>query len=258
MTLSSELRRLFGGKSKNNTVPAVDWTEITVPEEDEVFPETENGAVSAEEKPEEGTADETAEEPDTETERKPVDKAMLNAMAGHCDPLTAEGLVEDFLNRDWDEIAGFVSDFVFGKKSCLTCYQQRIYRKYPGEARTMLAPVLEELPGESFFAVLECFDFTENPGVFHRAALLLDETEGENLGPAFRGLTAFPSPEGITLIGKVLERDDWRAKMKAASALAEVGAVSYASAVRASAEDCDETVKAGLYAIAEKMEEETV
>ena len=51
-----------------------------------------------------------------------------------------------------------------------------------------------------------------------------------------------------------LDHENWRLKMKAASALGEMEALRCAPRIREAAEKCDATVKAGLLAIADRME----
>ena len=74
------------------------------------------------------------------------------------------------------------------------------------------------------------------------------------MGKAFAVLVACPSKEGESLLCSYLDADDWRVKMKAASALFDGHFTDSIEAIRAAASACDDTVRAGLELIADQME----
>ncbi|MGN0963229.1 MAG: hypothetical protein ACI4PP_06595 [Clostridia bacterium] len=74
------------------------------------------------------------------------------------------------------------------------------------------------------------------------------------MGTAFAVLASVPSKDSENLLCSYLDHENWRLKMKAASALSEMKAFRCGPRIREAAEKCDATVKAGLLAIADQME----
>lgn len=219
MSLSSFFRRFSRRDEKEKNGTAMLWVELQVPEAME-----------------------------------PVDKKILNTLAGKGDPLTAEDAVAEFLGYGWERIKNEVYAFFTGKKPCLQLYLRRILAAYPEEAGRMLQYCLDEMPHEQRLIFIGATGGDDPRRVAEEVKKLLPELEPEELGVAFSVLTACPSEAAEKLLCSFLEQEDWRLKMKAASALAEGNYKGSAAAVRRAAEQCDATVKAGLELIAEQME----
>lgn len=185
---------------------------------------------------------------------EPVDKKILSALAGKGDPLTAEDAVSEFLSYGWERIKNEVYAFFTGKKPCLQRYLRRILKAYPQEAERMLGYCFEEMPNEQRLIFLGATCGDEPQRVAEEVKKILPELEADELGVAFSVLTSCPCDAAEALLCSYLEQEDWRLKMKAASALAEGNYYHSAKAIRRAASRCEPTVKAGLELIAKQME----
>lgn len=221
MSLSSFLRRLFrrDPKEKAKTPEEMLWIELQVPED-----------------------------------IAPIDKKILNALSGKSDPLTAEASFAEFLDFGWERIKNEVYAFFTGKKPCLQPYLKRILKAYPEECAKLLGYCFQEMPAEKRLVFLGVCGADDPDRAAEEVKAILPALEAEEIGMAFAVLAACPSRKGEELLCSYLEHEDWRFKMKAASALEEGGFRDSAAAIRAAAEQCDDTVKAGLCVIADKME----
>lgn len=219
MSLSSFFRRLFRRGEKEKSREEVLWVELKVPEDIE-----------------------------------PVDKKILNALSGKSDPLLAEAAVTEFLDYGWERIKKEVYAFFTGKKVCLQPYLKRILATYPEETARLLDYCFDEMPYEQRLIYLSVC-CSENPErAVSEVKKVLPELEPEEIGTAFAVLVACPSEEGEALLRSYLENDDWRLKMKAASALKDGQFVGSIESIRNAAVSSDATVRAGLELIADQME----
>ncbi|MBR5328660.1 MAG: hypothetical protein IKV45_00475 [Firmicutes bacterium] len=219
MSLSSFFRRLFHRAEKQKTPAEMLWIELQVPESVE-----------------------------------PVDKKILNALSGKSDPLSAEALVAEFMDYGWDRIKNEVYAFFTGKKPFLAPYLKRILKAYPEETLRLLGYCFEEMPSEQRLVFLGATCAEDPVRAAKEVGKILPELEPEEMGAAFGVLSACPSQEGEVLLCSYLEHEDWRLKMKAASALAEGNYTNSIERIRSAAAGCDDAVKAGLELIAEQME----
>ncbi|MBQ4092772.1 MAG: hypothetical protein IJO94_01165 [Firmicutes bacterium] len=219
MSLSSFFRRLFGRSEKTKSREEMLWVELKVPE-------------------------------DTE----PVDKKILNALSGKSDPLSAEAAVTEFLDYGWERIKNEVYAFFTGKKPCLHPYLKRILHVYPEETARLLDYCFEDMPYEQRLIFLSVGCAEQPDRAVAEVKKILPELEVEEIGTAFAVLVACPSAEGEALLCSYLEKEDWRLKMKAASALKDGKFNNSIEAIRKAASSCDDTVRAGLEMIADQME----
>lgn len=180
---------------------------------------------------------------------EPVDKKILNALAGKGEPLTAEADVAEFLSYDWSRIKNLVYEFATGAKPCLMPYFQRILDTYPNSALSLLSRCEGEMAKEP--RLLYYARFKENAERLAREAeRLLPRAEAEERTLIFQLLGKCPSERGCNLLVKALEDADWRVAMKAASALAETGEARYGDAVAAAAAQREPGIAKGMEAIA--------
>ncbi|MGM9567899.1 MAG: hypothetical protein ACI3W6_06950 [Clostridia bacterium] len=221
MSLTSFFQRLFHRSPDKVSSEEMLWTELKVPEDME-----------------------------------PIDKKILNAFAGKADPLRGEEALAEFLDCGWERIKNEVYAFAVGKKNCLPTYFKRILDAYPEESFKLLECCFGEMSPERRLLYLSLRGKDNPRMVSDEVRKILPELEPEELSMAFSVLTAIPSAEGEELVCSYLEKDDWRLKMKAASALREMKAVHCVPRIRKAAESCDDTVGAGLNAIADEMEKE--
>ncbi|MBQ1252109.1 MAG: hypothetical protein IIY02_04255 [Firmicutes bacterium] len=219
MSITSFLRRLFRRDPKEKSAEELLWIELQVPETTE-----------------------------------PVDKKILNALSGKSDPLSAEVAFTEFLGYGWDRIKNEVYAFFTGKKPCLQPYLKRILQAFPEESKKLLGYCFKEMPAEQRLVFLAVCYADDPDGAAAEVESVLPELEAEEIGMAFAVLVSCPSERGEKLLCSYLEHDDWRLKMKAASALAEGHFEQSVAAIRAAAERCDDTVEAGLLLIADEME----
>lgn len=219
MSLSSLFRRFFRRNEKKKTPEEMLWIELQVPETTE-----------------------------------PVDKKILNALSGKSDPLAAEAAVSEFLDYGWDRIKNEVYAFFTGKKTCLQPYLKRILKKYPEESSRMLGYCFDEMPAENRLIFLGVACTEDSSRAVAEVTNVLPELAPEEMGMAFAVLSACPSKEGEALLCSYLEHDDWRVKMKAASALCDGNFTGSICAIRNVAENCEDFVRAGLEKIADNME----
>lgn len=187
-------------------------------------------------------------------EIEPIDKKILNALSGKADLFTAEAALTEFLGYGWERIKNEVYAFATGNKVCLTPYFKRILGTYPEECAKLLRYCFEEMPTEQRLQYLGVCGKEDPAKAVAAVEKMLPELAAEDLSAAFAVLTAFPTEAGEALLCGYLEQEDWRLKMKAASALGEMGAVKAAPRIREAAAACDATVGAGLLSIAEKLE----
>lgn len=118
----------------------------------------------------------------------------------------------------------------------------------------MLGYCFDEMPNEQRLIFLGATGGDEPQRVAEEVKKILPELETDELGVAFSVLTSCPCDAAEALLCSYLEQDDWRLKMKAASALAEGNYHHSAKAIRRAASRCESTVKAGLELIAKQME----
>lgn len=219
MSLSSFFRRLFGRSEKTKSREEMLWVELKIPE-------------------------------DTE----PVDKKILNALSGKSDPLSAEAAVTEFLGYGWERIKNEVYAFFTGKKPCLQPYLKRILTAYPEETARLLGYCFDEMPHEQRLIFLSVGCEHDPLRAASEVKKILPELEVEEIGTAFAVLVACPSKEAEALLCSYLEKDDWRLKMKAASALSDGHFTDSIESIRKAASACDDTVRTGLELIADQME----
>lgn len=221
MSLTSFFHRLTHRSAEKTPSESLAWTELNVP-----------------------------------AETKPLDKKVFNALAGKTDLFQGEQALADFLTIGWDGVKSEVYAFATGKKNCLPTYFKRILEAYPGESAKLLRGCFEEMPVEQRLLYLAVCGKEEPKKIPTEIQKILPELSVEEMGMAFDVLVAVPSVEGEDLLCSYLEQEDWRPKMKAASALGEMNAVRCIPQIRQAAEQCDETVSAGLKAIADQLEGE--
>ena len=219
MSIASLFRRLFRRDPKEKSAEELLWIELQVPE-------------------------------DTE----PIDKKILNALSGKSDPLSAEIAFAEFLGFGWDRIKNEVYAFFTGKKPCLLPYLKKILSAYPEESKKLLGYCFKEMPMEQRLVFLGACYTEDSETAAAEVESILPELEPEEIGMAFSVLVSCPSERGEKILCSYLENEDWRLKMKAASALAEGHFYRSVGLIRAVAERCDDTVKAGLLLIADEME----
>lgn len=222
MSLTSFFRRLFHRSPDKVSSEEMLWTELKVPEDIE-----------------------------------PIDKKILNAFAGKADPLRGEEALAEFLACGWERMKNEVYAFAVGKKNCLPTYFKRILEAYPEESSKLLECCFDEMSPERRLLYLSVRGKNDPQMVSNEVGKILPDLEPEEVGTAFAVLTAIPSEEGEKLICSYLEKDDWRLKMKAASALREMKAVRCVPQIRKAAGSCDDTAGAGLNAIADQIERES-
>ena len=154
----------------------------------------------------------------------------------------------------WERIKNEVYAFAVGKKKCLPSYFKRILEAYPEESAKLIRCCFEDMPAEQRLLCLSVRGKNDPKGIVKEVEKLLAELEPEDMGTAFAVLSSVPSKESEDLLCSYLDHENWRLKMKAASALGEMEALRCAPRIREAAEKCDATVKAGLLAIADRME----
>lgn len=219
MSLSSFFRRHFRRKENEKNKADMLWVELQVPEALE-----------------------------------PVDKKILSALAGKGDPFAAEDAIAEFLAYGWERIKNEVYAFFTGKKPCLQLYLRRILDAYPEETERMLGLCFNEMPNEQRLIFLGATCGNDPQRVAEEVKRILPELEIEELGIAFSVLATYPSDTAEALLCSYLKQEDWRLKMKAASALMEGKYYGSVEKIRQAALQCDATVKAGLELIAKQME----
>lgn len=184
----------------------------------------------------------------------PIDKKILNTLAGKADLLTAEAAIEEFLDYGWERIKNEVYAFAMGHKPCIQPYMKRIFQKYPEETSALLKLCFHDMPPTQRLIYLSVCGEDAPEKTAAEVGKMLPTLDDEERTAAFDVLASVPCPMGCALIAEYLDNEDWRWKMKAAHALVKAKAYDYAPAIRAAAETCDDTVKAGLLTLAAKME----
>lgn len=185
----------------------------------------------------------------------PIDKKILNTLAGKADLLTAEAAMEEFLGYGWERIKNEVYAFAMGYKPCIQPYLMRIFQKYPAETSSLLKLCFHDMPSTQRLVYLNVCGKDDPEKTAAEVGKMLPSLDAEERSAAFDVLSLAPCPQGCAFIAEYLGNEDWRWKMKAAHALVKAQAFDYAPAIRAAAETCDDTVKAGLLAMAAEMEE---
>ncbi len=219
MSLTSFFHRLFHRSADKTSTEEMLWLELKVPE-------------------------------DTE----PIDKKIVNALGGKADLFRAEEALTEFLACGWERVKNEVYAFAVGKKYCIPSYFKRILEAYPEESAKLLGCCFEEMPTEQRLLYLSVCSREDPRKIIEEVKKILPELEPEELGTVFAVVASVPSAEGEDLLCSYLEKEDWRLKMKAASALGQMKAVRRAPQIREAAGKCDDTVGAGLLAIADRLE----
>jgi HEAT repeat protein len=135
-------------------------------------------------------------------------------------------------------------------------YFEEIIKAYPEEAGKLLSLCVEEMTVHLRLVYLVAL-VVEDPQKASREVLaLLPTLEKEAMGTAFAVLAAYPTEKGLGTLASYLDQDDWKLKMKAASALSEARATQYIPDILNAAEACDGPVRSGLKEIAGRMGEE--
>lgn len=184
-----------------------------------------------------------------------LDKKLLNVLAGHGDPLSAEAAVTELIGYGWDRLKKDVYEMAVGKKPCLPVYFEKLIRAYPDEATKLLSLCLEEMTVSLRLVYLSVSGSMDAEKVSEEVLPLLPQMEKESLGAAFAVLAAYPTEKGLKALSSYLESDDWKLKMKAANALSEAKATQYIPAILNAAEGCSDPVASGLKEIAGRMGE---
>lgn len=222
MSIASFFRKLFK-KSKNGKSPSQKellWIELQVPEDTPV-----------------------------------LNKKLLYILAGHGDPLNAEAAVAELIDCGWERIKNDVYEMAVGKKPCLPVYFEKLIRAYPEEGAKLLSLCFEEMTPSLRLVYLSVSGAGDAEKVNDEVLALLPHLEKEALGAAFAVLAAYPLDKGLKVLASYLEAEDWKIKMKAASALSEANAIQYIPAILKAAEGCDGSVERGLKEIAGRMGE---
>lgn len=191
----------------------------------------------------------------TGEEELPVtDKKILNALAGKTDAFSAEEELNAFIGLGWDLIKNDLYEFYLGRKICLPSFLRRIAMAFSPDSETLAALCYEDMPVEQKLLYL---DFCTIPGpedIAEEIEALLPSLDREETGSALAVLASRPSAKAKELLCEFLRNEDWRLRMKAASALSEQKAFDCIPALREAAESSEGKVASGLEVIAARME----
>ncbi|HMM07038.1 MAG TPA: hypothetical protein PKD52_10285 [Clostridiales bacterium] len=184
-----------------------------------------------------------------------LNQKLLHILAGYGDPLNAEAAVAELIDCGWERIKNDVYEMAVGKKPCLPVYFEKLIRAYPEEAAKLLSLCFEEMTASLRLVYLSVLGAGDAEKVNDEILALLPHLEKETLGAAFAVLAAYPLDKGLKVLASYLEAEDWKIKMKAASALSEANATQYIPAILKAAAGCDNSVERGLKEIAGRMGE---
>ena len=185
-----------------------------------------------------------------------LNRKLLGALAGYGDPFQAEAAVAELIGCGWERIKNDVYEIAVGKKPCLPVYFEKLIKAYPTEAMKLLGLCYGEMTAHLRLVYLAALGPGEAAKINDETLALLPSLEKEALGAAFAVLAAYPLDKGLQALATYLESQDWKIKMKAASALSEAKAVQYIPAILKAAEGCDGFVERGLKEIAGRMGED--
>ena len=187
------------------------------------------------------------------TTKKYVDKRLLNALAGMCDPFEGEKALAEFLSLGRATTEKTIISFITGHRPCLNAYLKKILEYYPEESASFFSDHFEEIEPEKRLIFLSCGFGGSGEDVAAAVEKMLAEMDNDEIPRAFSVLAAIPSERGNDLLAAYLKDEDWRIALKAASALEKAGAKEKITAIREAAAG-EEVPAEGFLEIARRME----